>query len=266
MNGQIGTNTPKSVPPRWGRPRFDPTQDGAVQIRVGLELADLSPGLVSSHCQIQKTREGCGCPKFLAGKVFRQISTQLENSSPIFRQHEMLSLPRFGHFPARKTAAGKLAAPSATLLDFLLRDRHSFLVSPHCQMTMPFARQVVCEAFLAMIFVFVSSKIPVGLGRIVEGEKQDQKKRRDFAQVSPLRNFATFSSFLFPNSKNPDRKNMTARSVTGFCVFLCPEIGRFSPHFGGDFLTKLHIKPWRKFKNILEIFSPALLFSVPCRG
>ena len=27
----------------------------------------------------QKTREGCGCPKFLAGKVFRQLSTLLEN-------------------------------------------------------------------------------------------------------------------------------------------------------------------------------------------
>ena len=50
----------------------------------------------------QKAREGCGCPKFLAGKVFRQVSTLLEISSPIFRQHEMLSLPRFGHFPARK--------------------------------------------------------------------------------------------------------------------------------------------------------------------
>ena len=75
----------------------------------------------------QKTREGCGCPKFLAGKVFGQISTLLENSLPIFRQHEMLSLPRFGHFPARKTAAGKLAAPSGMLLDFLLRDRHSLL-------------------------------------------------------------------------------------------------------------------------------------------
>ena len=45
----------------------------------------------------------------------------------IFRQREMLSLPRFGHFPARKTAAGKLAAPAGTLLDFLLRDRHSLL-------------------------------------------------------------------------------------------------------------------------------------------
>ena len=36
----------------------------------------------------------------------------------------MLSLPRFGHFAARTRAAGKLAAPSGTLLDFLLRDRH----------------------------------------------------------------------------------------------------------------------------------------------
>ena len=68
----------------------------------------------------QKTREGCGCLRFLAGKVFGQILTLLENSSPIFRQHEMLSLPRFGHFPARKSAARKLAVPSGTLLDFLL--------------------------------------------------------------------------------------------------------------------------------------------------
>ena len=68
--------------------------------------------------QSRKTREGCGCPKFPAGKVFRQISTLLENDSPIFRQREMLSLPRFGHFPATKTAAGKLAAPAGTLLDF----------------------------------------------------------------------------------------------------------------------------------------------------
>ena len=80
----------------------------------------------------QKTREGCGCPKFVAGKVLRQISTLLENYCPIFRQREMLCLPRFGHFPARKMAAGKSAPPSGTLLDFLLRDRHAtaFLSSP----------------------------------------------------------------------------------------------------------------------------------------
>ena len=64
----------------------------------------------------------------IAGKVFRrQISTLLENASPIFWQHEMLSLPRFGHFPARKTDAGNSAPPSGTLLDFLLWDRHSLL-------------------------------------------------------------------------------------------------------------------------------------------
>ena len=78
-------------------------------------------------CFRQTTREGCGCREFLAGQFFRQISTLLENSSPIFRQHEMLSLPRFGHFPVRKMAAGKSAPPSGTLLDFLLWDRHSLL-------------------------------------------------------------------------------------------------------------------------------------------
>ena len=72
----------------------------------------------------------CGCPKFPAGNVFRQISTLLENDSPIFRQREMLSLPRFGHFPARKTAAGKLAAPAGTLLHFLLRD---FFLATACK-------------------------------------------------------------------------------------------------------------------------------------
>ena len=28
VTGHIGTNTPKFVPPRWGRPPFDPTQTG----------------------------------------------------------------------------------------------------------------------------------------------------------------------------------------------------------------------------------------------
>ena len=107
------------IPPLWGGYRTSTShalQGGNAQKRGR-----------GYRTQFQKTREGCGCQKFLAGKVFGQISTLLENSSPIFRQHEMLSLPRFGHFPARKTAAGKLAAPSGTLLDFRLRDRHSLL-------------------------------------------------------------------------------------------------------------------------------------------
>ena len=60
------------------------------------------------------------------GRIFRQISTLLENSSLIFWHHEMLHLPRFGLLPARKMAAGKSALPSGMLLDFVLRD-HNFL-------------------------------------------------------------------------------------------------------------------------------------------
>ena len=67
----------------------------------------------------QKAREGCGCLKCLAGKVFQRISTLLENDSLIFRQHEMLSLPRLGHFPARKMAAGKWIFSSETAAAFL---------------------------------------------------------------------------------------------------------------------------------------------------
>ena len=92
----------------------------------------LSSAPVVQSVIFQKTREGCGCPKFFAGKVFRQISTLLENDSLIFRQREMLSLPRFGHFPARQMAAGKPAPPSGTLLDFLLRDRHSLRGHTRC--------------------------------------------------------------------------------------------------------------------------------------
>ena len=55
---------------------------------------------------LQKTREGCGCLKFLAGKGFSGKFRRCWKNFPIFRQHEMLSLPRSGHFPARKTAAG----------------------------------------------------------------------------------------------------------------------------------------------------------------
>ena len=67
----------------------------------------------------KRLERGCGCSKLLAGRVFwRGISAVLANSSPIFWQHGMLSLPRFGHFPARKAAAGTSAPPSRTLLDF----------------------------------------------------------------------------------------------------------------------------------------------------
>ena len=54
----------------------------------------------------QKTREGCSCPKLFPRRFSRQISTLLESSSLIFRQCVLLSLPRFGHCPVRKMAAG----------------------------------------------------------------------------------------------------------------------------------------------------------------
>ena len=40
VTDHTGTNTPKFVPPRWGRPPFDPTQTGLCKSVVGLELAD----------------------------------------------------------------------------------------------------------------------------------------------------------------------------------------------------------------------------------
>ena len=35
MTGHIVTNTPKFVPPRWGRPGFDPTQTGLCKFGCG---------------------------------------------------------------------------------------------------------------------------------------------------------------------------------------------------------------------------------------
>ena len=40
MTCHIGTNTPKFVPPRWGRPPFDPTQTGLCKFWCVLELAE----------------------------------------------------------------------------------------------------------------------------------------------------------------------------------------------------------------------------------
>ena len=41
MTGHIGTNAPKLVPPRRGRPRFDLLKRGCANSVVGSELADL---------------------------------------------------------------------------------------------------------------------------------------------------------------------------------------------------------------------------------
>ena len=82
-------------------------QSPSVRIRIRIRSRIAATAVRSivwtTASESSPTREGCGCPKFPAGKVFLQISTLLENDSPIFRRHEMLSLPRFGHFPARNT-------------------------------------------------------------------------------------------------------------------------------------------------------------------
>ena len=41
LTGRIGTNTPKFVPPRWGRPRFDPTQTGLCKFGCGFGARSL---------------------------------------------------------------------------------------------------------------------------------------------------------------------------------------------------------------------------------
>ena len=145
----------------------------------------------------------CGCPKFLAGKVFRQISTLLENSSPIFRQHsEMLSLPRFGHFPARKMAAGKSAPPSGALLDF---------------------SSETATAFLS----FSDDKAGV--------IKQRQKSARKTANLAPY----VSRNNLQGNNKSRRRKRWKTngeKMVDFWCRFfhgLVPIFSRFTPIFHG---------------------------------
>ena len=56
--------------------------------------------------QDKKPREGCGCPKFLAARVFRQISTLLEKFSSIIRHtfREANGCWKIG--PAFRNAAG----------------------------------------------------------------------------------------------------------------------------------------------------------------
>ena len=48
----------------------------------------------------------------------QQTSTLLESSSLIFWEHVLLSLPRLGHFPERKMAAGNGPCPLGMLVDF----------------------------------------------------------------------------------------------------------------------------------------------------
>ena len=80
VTGHIGTNTPKFVPPRWGRPPFDRTQikRGCANSVVGLELAESSqafqPGVSKKVLKQTPTCEAAVALFQLDGKIARQSS------------------------------------------------------------------------------------------------------------------------------------------------------------------------------------------------
>ena len=57
MTGHIGTNTPKFVPPRWGRPPFNPTQAGLSKFGCGFGARWLSFKVSESKGFSEKTGE-----------------------------------------------------------------------------------------------------------------------------------------------------------------------------------------------------------------
>ena len=54
MTGHIGTNTPKFVPLRRGRPRFDPTQTG---LCMGLELSEETKTITQCYSGKEKSAQ-----------------------------------------------------------------------------------------------------------------------------------------------------------------------------------------------------------------
>ena len=86
--------------------------------KFGMSESD-SPKLLASSWTSQNFPRGSSAtsPELLCG--FK--------SNPEVPRHEMQSLRIGLGFPARTIAAGKSAAPSGKLLDFLLQDRHGLL-------------------------------------------------------------------------------------------------------------------------------------------
>ena len=123
-----------------GTHRATPTKKGPV---APGGVAD--PEVLHASRVYQKTREGRGCPKFVAGKVFRQISTLLENCSLIFRQLELLFLPRFGHSPARKILLENRHRLRERCLIFASETATTFLSSPECSSYTCKRRATLCN-------------------------------------------------------------------------------------------------------------------------
>ena len=85
------------------------------------------PPFACHRPSLSETREGCGSPKCLAGRVFRPISTStlLENASPILRQHypylvwALSNLSEHGFWkigPAFRNASKKRATKSTAVV------------------------------------------------------------------------------------------------------------------------------------------------------
>ena len=72
----------------------------------------------------QKTREGCGCPKFSAGRVFPTNFDAAGKFLPDFLGAR-IAIP--AKLSGKENGCWKWAVPSGMLLDLFLRDRHSLL-------------------------------------------------------------------------------------------------------------------------------------------
>ena len=79
---------------------------GVSHVKLPLKRCALQGGVATTLLSVtytvqlsdQKTQEGCGCPKFLAGKGFPANFDAAGKFFTDFRQHEMLSLPKSGIF------------------------------------------------------------------------------------------------------------------------------------------------------------------------
>ena len=81
MTDHIGTNTPKFVPPRWGRPRFDPTPTGLCKFGwVWSSLSIACRGFMG-HFKL------VGCPRGYPGKVSRDIPNFLTPAPFTWKTH-----------------------------------------------------------------------------------------------------------------------------------------------------------------------------------
>ena len=87
VTGHIGTNIPKFLPPRWGRPRFDPTQTGLCKFGSGfgarwISLSTLTspilvgPSLSGTDSRIDSRILGLESPEFPLREAQKRVELQ----------------------------------------------------------------------------------------------------------------------------------------------------------------------------------------------